>query len=239
MKKLALTALLFTAACGIRGSSTTYVGPSTYQGGGVLAETDGDYPNTPDYLIDAGAGVQPPLGTYAITTNGQGDWILGWQGDQVQHHFTGDVYCPVGCTLTALFDMALPGDSVNTIANNHVGFDAVTDASVRQSLSIATTSTGGPEVPMTWVLFIDGHPAVNPYVVFSSAGRLATSDISPFNLVPSTYVQAKDAELAPMFKMPKDKEGKTFNLPAPPPRAGGSRTETESKTQVVEASAQQ
>jgi hypothetical protein len=233
MKKLSLAALVFLAACGIRGGST-YQGPRTYSGN-LPPDPPGVPTSTPDYLIDSGAGVNPPFGTFAVTTNGQGDWILGWQGDAGTHHFTGDFYCPVGCDLAAVFANALPGDSVNTIANNHVGFDAVTDASVRQSLNISTIARSGPENPVTFDLFIDGRPATNPYVVFSSGGQLATSDIMPFNLVPDTAVFAEQADLAPLFKMPKDKEGKTFTLQAPPSRVGGSHTE--SKAQVVEASA--
>jgi hypothetical protein len=236
MKKLSLAALVFLAACGVR-SSSSYYGPRTYSGGGLPPDPPGVPSSAPDYLIDSGAAVQPPFGTYAITTNGQGDWILGWQGDNTQHQFTGDIYCPVGCDMTAVFTNALPGDSIRTIANNHVGFDGVTGPEIRQAMNISTFATGGPDSPVTFDLYIDGRPAINPYVVFSSGRQLATSDLMPFNLVPDTAVFADQADLAPLFKMPKDKEGKTFTLPAPPPRAGGSHTE--SKPQVVEASAQQ
>lgn len=235
MKKLSLAALVFLAACGIR-SSSSYYGPRGYQGNPLPPDPPGVPPSTPDYLIDAGAAVQPPLGTYAITTNGQGDWILGWQGDAVQHHFTGDIYCPVGCDMAAVFANALPGDSIRTIANNHVGFDAVTDASVRQAMNIANNATSGPDSPVTFDLYIDGRPAINPYVVFSSGGQLATSDLMPFNLVPSTAVFAEQADLAPLYKKPKEMGDKTFTLQAPPPRVGSS---TASKAQVVEASAQE
>jgi hypothetical protein len=230
MKKLSLAALLLLAACG----RSSYYGPRDYSGN-LPPDPPGVPSSTPDYLIDAGSAVSPPLGTFAITTNGQGDWILGWQGDAVQHSFTGNVYCPVGCDLSAVFTNALPGDSVNTVADNHVGFDAVTDASVRQALNISTNPTAGPENPVTFDLYIDGVPAIDPYVVFPSGGQLATSEIMPFNLVPSTAVFADKADLAPLFKMPKEKAGQTFTLQAPPPRSGGSHT----SSQVAQAKASQ
>src|SRR5262245_28577191 len=112
---------------------------------------------TSDYAIDSGAAISPPLGRYGLTTNGDGDWILAWTSDIGSKHFTGDVYCPVGCDLNAVFQNALPGDSINTLANNHVGFDAVADASVPQQLNIATN--GLTQNPLTLDLYIDGVPA--------------------------------------------------------------------------------
>jgi len=225
MRNLVFAALALLAGCG-RGS---------YHSGTVLVTTgEVAYPplpvpgDPPDYVIDPGADVAPaPLGTYTITANGQGDWYIGWQGDAGAHRFTGDIYCPIGCDITAFFDNVSP-QGVRTIANNHVGFDTVTDASVRQILSVSTSSAqGSVEEPLTLDLYIDGAPAVNPYTVFPSGGQLGSTEIMPFNLVTGRYrFTEPQEELAPLFAAPKDKSKMTFSLPAPAPRHAGAHTES-------------
>lgn len=232
MKKVIIAALALLAGCGgggrvSYGNGRNYVPPS----GTTLPPRNPEVPvTTPDYLIDANADVgNVPLTTYAITTNGV-DWILGWQGDAFAHSFTGDVYCPVGCKFEyAQFQNALPGDSVNSIADNHIGFDAQTDANVRQVLLFAA-----PVQPITFDLFIDGRPAADQSVngvVFPSGGQLATSYISPFNLVSDNAQFSAQAELAPLFTPPKDKGSATFTLRAPAQRSEAARTESQKGAQ--------
>lgn len=232
MRNVFIAALVLLAGCGVSSRSSyrngsNYVPPS----GTTLPPSPPEVPpSTPDYLIDANADVgNVPFTTYAITTNGV-DWILGWEGDAVAHSFTGDVYCPVGCKFEyAQFQNALPGDSVNSIADNHIGFDAQTDANVRQVLLFAA-----PLQPITFDLFIDGRPAADQSVngvVFPSGGQLATSYISPFNLVSSNAQFADQADLAPLFTPPKDKGSATFSLRAPAPRSGEVRTESQKGAQ--------
>jgi hypothetical protein len=213
MNKVLIAALALVAGCG----GTRYHSGSAYSGSRTLPPDPPGVPSTtPDYLIDANAGADAGLTTYTITTNGL-DWYLGWQGDAYAHSFTGNIYCPVGCNLSDIvFAPALPGDSINMIAANHVGFDAQTDANVRQTLQFTA-----PLTPVTFDLYIDGAPAVNPYTVFSSGGQLATTDIMPFNLVPSNALQEHNYDLAPLYKAPAGKDAKAFSLPAPAPRAGG------------------
>lgn len=229
MKKLSLAALVLLAACGFRTSSSTYVGPQPYQGGQIPPDS------YPDYLIDAGAAVPTLYNAIAVTTNGQGDYYFGWQGDGAPRNFLIEVFCPVGCDMTGTFANALPGDRVRTLGNNHIGIDAVTDASVRQTLTVSTFDQGGGIFPLTIDAAIDGRDAVGGGIVFSSGGQLATTDIMPFNIVPSTATFADQADLAPMFKIPEG--AKSFTLQAPRPRVGGSQTEA--KSQVVEASAKE
>ncbi len=230
MNKLLLTALALPllVGCGLRGS--------TYHTGRVVEPPrnvvlDPRVPSgTVNYLIDSGAGVDSPLGTFAITTNGN-DWYLGWQGDGLAHHFTGDVYCPVGCTFEyAQFDNAMLGDSVTTIANNHVGFDAITDHRVRQQLTF-----GAPLQPITFNLFIDGQPAasVDPAyasVYFPSGGQVGYADRMPFNLVSDNASAAAvgSAEYAPEAVIKPGTQ--TVSFAAPKPRKSG---------EVVTASTQQ
>lgn len=211
MKKLLLVALAlpFLVGCGIRRGGPTQCQQTQCVPGGP-----------PDYLIDSGAGVDSPLGTYAITTDGN-DWIVGWQGDGFAHRFTGDVYCPAGCTFEyAVFDNLGLGDSISNIANNHLGFDAVTDHTVRQQLTF-----GSPLQPITFNFFIDGRPAVQQEVYFPSGGVVAYADIMPFNLVSDNAgaAFAANANLAPEAVM---KPGtKTVTFAAPKPRSeGGERT---------------
>lgn len=231
MKKLSLAALVFLAACGFRsGSSTTYVGAQAYPNPPFQ-----DAP--PDYLIDADAAVPALYNAIALTTNGEGDYIFGWQGDGAPRRFNLDIFCPVGCDMTGTFANARPGDIVTTLGDNHIGVDAVTDAAVRQALTVSTYDNGGGIFPLTISASIDGRQAIGGGIVFSSGGQLATTDIMPFNVVPNTAVFADQADLAPMYKMPEGSAGKSFTLQAPPRRGGGSHTEA--KPQVVEASAQQ
>lgn len=231
MNKVVIAAIALLAGCGSGRVSyyhgSNYVPPSGTQ----LPPSPPEVPQgTPAYLIDANADVgDVALSTYAITTNGT-DWILGWQGDVQAHNFHGDVYCPVGCKFEyAHFQNALPGDSVNSIADNHVGFDAVTDANVRQVLLFAA-----PLQPITFDLYIDNVPAASPdynAVVFPSGGQLATSTISPFNLVSSNAQFADQAELAPLYTRPKDKGTESFTLRAPAPRTEAARTESQKAAQ--------
>lgn len=212
MKKLLLVALALPLLVGCG----RYRQPRSYAG--TIPPANPTFPaSTPDYLIDAGAGVEAPLGTYQITTNGE-DWILGWMGDGLAHRFTGDVYCPVGCTFEyAVFDNLMLGDAVSNVANNHLGFDAVTDHTVRQQLTF-----GAPLQPITFNLYIDGRPAINQEVYFPSGGYAAYADVMPFNLVSSNATFADAADLAPEATI---KPGtKTTTLQAPKPRAEGERT---------------
>lgn len=213
MNKLLLAALAlpFLVGCGLR--SSRYSQPRGYTG--TIPPANPTFPaSTPDYLIDAGADVDSPLGTYAITTNGQ-DWILGWQGDGLAHRFTGDVYCPAGCTFEyAVFDNLTLGDTISNLANNHLGFDAVTDHSLRQQLTF-----GSPLQPITFNLFIDGRPAVQQEVFFPSGGYAAYADVMPFNLVSSNATFAAAADLAPEATL---KPGTTtVKFSAPTPRKSG------------------
>lgn len=230
MNKLLLTALALPllVGCGFRGSSYRS-GRVVQQPGGVILDP-GVPAGTVNYLIDAGAGVDSPLGTFAITTNGN-DWIMGWQGDGLAHRFTGDVYCPVGCTFEyAVFDNLMLGDRVNTIANNHVGFDAVTDHTVRQQLTF-----GAPLQPITFNLFIDGVPAAaaSPEyatVYFPSGGYVGYADHMPFNLVSdnASALAVGKADFAPEAEIKAGTQ--TVSFSAPKPRKSG---------EVVTASTQQ
>jgi len=139
---------------------------------------------TPNYLIDADAGVDgAPSGGYVITTNGI-DWIVGFVGDGATHHLTGDFYCPVGCAFEyARFEPANPGDALNTIADNHVGFDAVVEGNASLQIQIAA-----PDALVTFDLSIDGMPISTTgdgSAVFMSGGQLGRPRVTPFNLVPS------------------------------------------------------
>ena len=209
MNKLLLAALAlpFLVGCGLR--SSRYSQPRGYTG--TIPPANPTFPaSTPDYLIDAGVDVESPLGTYAITTNGQ-DWILGWQGDGLAHRFTGDVYCPAGCTFEyAVFSNLTLGDSISNLANNHLGFDAVTDHSLRQGLTF-----GSPLQPITFNLFIDGRPAVQQEVYFPSGGYSAYADVLPFNLVSSNATFADAAELAPEATLKPGTTTVKFSAPAP------------------------
>jgi hypothetical protein len=230
MNKLLLTALALPllVGCGLRGSSYR-TGRVVQQPTGVVLDP-GVPAGTVNYLIDAGAGVDSPLGTFAITTNGN-DWIMGWQGDGLAHRFTGDVYCPVGCTFEyAVFDNLMLGDRVSTIANNHVGFDAVTDHTVRQQLTF-----GAPLQPITFNLFIDGQPAaaVSPEyatVYFPSGGLVGYADRMPFNLVSdnASALAVGSADFAPEAEIKAGTQ--TVSFSAPKPRKSG---------EVVTASTQQ
>jgi hypothetical protein len=180
--------------------------------------------NTPTYEIDGGVGVVAPLGGYSISTNGQGDWTVGWQGDALPHNYHGDIFCPDGCLLTATFLNALPGDSVNSVAPNHVGFDGQTDASVRQELDIATGGTN--DQPVIFQLFIDGLDArfpSSPYSsFFTSRGATAQADANPFALVITGTTFSDKLKQAPMYTPPPGT--KTFTLSAPAPRSGQANT---------------
>ena len=207
MNKMLLLAFALPTlvACGPVG----YRHGRTYNNGTVPAAYPG-YDSAPDYLIDAGAGVDSPIGTYAVTTNGR-DWYLGWQGDGLAHRFTGNVYCPVGCTFeNPRFDNLMVGDTVTSIANNHLGFDAVTDYTGRQFLSF-----GAALQPITFDLAIDGHPAINQEVFFPSGGYVAYADIMPFNLVSSNATFASGADLAPEAVLKPGTKTVTFQAPAP------------------------
>jgi hypothetical protein len=230
MNKLAIAALALLAGCGFGGGSRWRSG-TTYTGAQPSFPTA--VSSAPDYWIDAGASIAPQIGTYGITTNGQGDWIIGWQGDAYKRRFTGNVYCEVGCDIdSATFLNALPGDVVTTVANNHIGFDAVTDASVRQQLNIALVQAPGQRPwAITFDLAIDGVPAVDPYTVFSSGGQLATTQVMPVSLIPNTtgvYSSEGDKiQLAPLSSQAKDKDSSTtFTLPAPAQRSGGANTQS-------------
>src|SRR5262245_36940762 len=95
MRKLTFIALALLAGCSFRGT-TTYHSGNTYTGTLPPSPVPG---NPPDYLIDANYPLTPPIGVYGITTNGQGDWYIEWQGDSGTHNFQGDVYCPAGCDI--------------------------------------------------------------------------------------------------------------------------------------------
>ncbi len=190
--------------------------------------------NTPDYLIDSGVLVDPSLGPYRIYVDANFTWTLFFLGDNVPRHFSGDLYCPEGCDLSAQFTNAMPNDSINTIANNHVGFDAYSDGSVLDPSvePYLTISTFGPPnqplQPITFDLRFDDQPAVNPLVLFSSGGQLATTDIMPFNLISSTYAGfGRKPGLAPQFVLPKGNAEKTFSRPEPSPPAVEARTEVQ------------
>lgn len=231
MNKLLLTALALPllVGCGIRGSSYR-TGRTVQQPSGVVLDP-GVPAGTVNYLIDAGAGVDSPLGTFAITTNGN-DWYMGWQGDGLAHRFTGDVYCPVGCTFEyAQFDNLMLGDRVTSIANNHVGFDAVTDHTVRQQLTF-----GAPLQPITFNLFIDGFPAAAASpdaatVYFPSGGYVGYADHMPFNLVSSnaSATAVGSADYAPEAILPEGK--KTVSFSAPLPRKNGEVVTASTTTQ--------
>lgn len=228
MKKWVIAALALLGGCGIGGSwhdGTQYVPPP---GQPLPPNPPGVPEGTPAYLIEPTAlgYLGPTNGTYAITTDGFGRWTLGWLGDVqgAPRRFTGDIYCPVGCDLAAVFVNALPNDSINTIANNHVGFDGLTDSQVEQQINITTTAVSGPEQPVTFDLYIDGVPAVNPYVGFWYNGQVATSNEMPFNLVSTNAAFAAQARSAPLYLKPQNQAGKTLTLPAPAPRAEAVRT---------------
>jgi hypothetical protein len=245
MKKVILGALALVAGCFPSGPGPTQTCTVSRNAYGAQGYCTTDFPplhpdaqGAPAYLIDAGADVvNPPVGAYTVTTNGQGDWILGWYGDGLARRYTGDIYTPVGSRISsAVFTNAMFGDSVNTIADNHIGFDAVTDYTVPQTLQIAADRVSNIPEPVTFDLYIDGAPALNLNMFFPSGGQLGHSDVMPVNLVSSTAVFADKVDLAPLAKLPEDRK-QTFTLQAPRPRGGGASTE--SKSQVVEASAKE
>lgn len=194
MNKLLLAALTLPllVGCGRR-----YYQPNPYQ----CTVNCGTLPvEATSFLIDAGAGVDSGYGYFAVTTNGEGDWYIGWQGDGLAHRYTGDIYAPSTARIAqAVFTNANIGDSVNQVAPNHFGFDAVTDHSVRQTLQISTLPINGAEQPMAFDLYIDGQAAIGA-VVFPSGGQVGTTDRMPFSLVSDNAAFSADAEIAPEAK---------------------------------------
>ncbi len=202
MKSAFFAGLLLVAGCG-QGPSMFSVG-ATYSppaGENLPPDPEGVPTNTPDYTIDPGASVSPPAGAYGITTSGQGDWSIRFTSDSSPHQLAGDIYCPAGCNLNALFVGVFPGSSVNPLADNHLGFAAAIAASQSQMLNLSAEQgqQGAALQPLTFTLYVDGNVAVsdpndpgNPYVVvFPSAGQVSTSYTMPFNLVSANAAFAK------------------------------------------------
>ena len=178
MNRLVAIALTLLAGCGgPLPTGTLYVSPS---GQPLAPNPPGVAAGTPDYLIDGSAGANIPLDSYGITTNG-GTWYLEWQSAETPHRFTGDIYCPAGCSLDFITFGGKPaGASYNSITANHFHFDALAAASTHQHLEFDATRQ-----PVTLDLSIDGKAAINPATTFPSSGKLATTDRMPFGLVSS------------------------------------------------------
>ena len=216
MKAFHFAAMAFALLAGCGPWSTSppatcdaYSCPSTW------TDTSGVTPYA-DFLIDAGAAIELPQTTLGITTNGQGDWVLAWQGDRFAHQFHGTVYCSATCQIAyARFDGAYPGDSAQITAPNRIDFQGVTNAAVPQNLLIRMVPAQG----VSFDLYIDNKPAIYD-VVFPSNGYLATTDAMPFTLWPSTLPRPRDSKMdkAPSFvaKPPKDGVERVITVAAPP-----------------------
>ena len=94
-----------------------------------------------------------------------------------------------GVGATGLFE----GDYVVQTANNDIQFDAQTDGTNVQYFQFTSDLT-----PVRWNLFIDGYQAVYE-VVFSSMNVESTSDIMPFDLLPTGAAQSVPVKPAPAF----------------------------------------
>lgn len=181
MMKTLLAACSLLVACG---------GPYYHTGTYVTSTCDQD-----SFQIDTGAAIELPRDTYGITTDGRG-WVLAWQGNFSQRHFTGQACLPSGCIFEyARFDNATLGDSVS-INGNCISFDAVTDHNLPQNLLFATSCQ-----PVLFDLQINGGDAIGSSV-FPSMRRLATTDTMPFCLVPTIGGFSGDLKRAPEFQMP-------------------------------------
>jgi hypothetical protein len=208
----AAMALALLTGCGNwTTSSHTCVGRScgsTWNGGGGLPTTA-----YTTFVIDSGAAIELPQATLGITTNGQGGWVLAWQGDRYQRQFNGTITCPTMCSISyARFDGAYPGDSAQITGSNQIAFQGVTSAAVPQNLLFQMSHQ-----PVTFDLYIDGHPAIGT-VVFASQGVLSTTDTMPFSLVSDNEAYVGKTEKAPSFvaKPPKDDTERSITVAAPP-----------------------
>jgi len=212
IQSLAAMAFALLAGCGpwssTRHQCTGYNCGSTWTGGGGLPTTQYS-----TFVIDAGAAIQLPQRTLGITTNGQGDWVLAWQGDAFAHQFEGAITCAPGCQIAyARFDNAYPGDSATITAQDQIIFNGVTNAAVPQNLLFRMTHE-----PVTFDLHIDGQPAIGE-VVYASQGVLSTTDSMPFSLVSSNLAYSDKIDKAPEFvsKPPKDGVERVITVSAPP-----------------------
>jgi hypothetical protein len=175
----ASSATLLGAALGLLGGcglslpvGTTYVSAEGQAPPGVPA-------NTPVYQIDSNAGAHVPVGSYALTTNGL-TWYLGWQPDGTMHNLTGDIYCPAGgYLLNAQWYRQQSGTSDDIIGPNHFHFSAPAVAGLSQTLQFDASKT-----PVSFDLYIDGQPAINPATAYPSADVLSTTEVMPFSLIP-------------------------------------------------------
>ncbi len=213
IQSLAAMAFALLAGCGPwssgpRQCTGSYGCGNTWSGGGGLPTTQYS-----TFVIDAGAAIQLPQSTLGITTNGQGDWVLAWQGDRYAHQFEGSITCPAGCQIAyARFDNAYPGDSAQITAQNQIAFNGVTNAAVPQNLLFRLTAQ-----PVTFDLYIDGQPAIGA-TVFASEGALSTTDSMPFSLVSSNVAFSGKTDKAPAHvpKLPEDGVERVITVAAPP-----------------------
>ena len=206
----ATMAFALLAGCG-PWSSSTCVGRQcgrNWTGGGGLPPSQYE-----SYVIDAGAAIELPQATLGITTNGQGDWVLAWQGDAYQRQFEGSITCPASCQISyARFDGSFAGGSAQITGTNQIAFDGVTSAAVPQNLLFRMS-----QQPVTFDLYIDGQPAIGA-TVFASYGVLSTTDSMPFSLVSSNVAYSGKTDKAPAFapKLPKDGVERVITVAAPP-----------------------
>jgi hypothetical protein len=136
--------------------------------------------STPTYLIDAKASVSLTSKGYGITADGKGSYTLSWRSDSILHSFSGDIYCPPTCTLSATFVSIVPGTSIS-FSGNYVQFSADTTAPGSNGLIITPTCQ-----PLSLNLLIDSQPALSPFSLFQSNGRLSATSVMPFSLVDSS-----------------------------------------------------
>lgn len=134
---------------------------------------------TTTYLIDPNVNVGQPLGTYAITTDGQSVWVLTWLGGETPQRFTGTIS---SLELGAYqLQNALPSDSVYRLDDFNLAFESVPDAGLRQVLSFEAAS------PVTFDLYIDGVPALEAQLIFPYSGEAVSPAVMPFHLIPTNY----------------------------------------------------
>lgn len=191
---LALATLTLGAlgtGCGFH-SYNGYDGPRGGGGGG-----GGGVPVDPTaaFVIDPGAGVNLPDLAYAVTTNGL-DWTLAWTGDAAFHRFEGELI-GAGTLSRVQFANGFQGDVVRQVEAGRVQFDANTDGSLNQSITLRSDTQ-----PMRFNLYIDGQAAVGA-VAFMSQGRLSTTDSMPFDLLTPDQVQAKGATVTQARALPE------------------------------------
>lgn len=208
----AAMAVALLAGCGNwHTTSHTCVGRgcgTTWNGGGGLPPS-----SYTTFVIDAGAAIELPQATLGITTNGQGGWVLAWQGDRYPRHFTGSISCPAMCSVSyARFDGAYPGDSAQVVGGNQIVFEGVTNAAVPQNLLFQMSHQ-----PVTFDLFIENQPAIGS-VVFASEDVLSTTDTMPFSLVSDNVAYTGKTDKAPSFvaKPPKGDAEHVITVAAPP-----------------------